>query len=122
MLTFTFYVRYIIEAYIILVLGSVDEIYLMNFGSAKSAISFVISVLIVGVLIFLLVWAFFMGKKASKEDFDMEKTNFGEIVEGTKNNKLGRLGMFAHLLRILISVVWIVCAQSCSTFTRIAGY
>jgi hypothetical protein len=122
MLTFTFYVRYIIEAYIILVLGSVDEIYQMNFGSAKSAISFVISVLIVGVLIFLLVWAFFMGKKASKEDFDMEKTNFGEIVEGTKNNKLGRLGMFAHLLRILISVVWIVCAQSCSTFTRIAGY
>jgi hypothetical protein len=63
-----------------------------------------------------------MGKKASKEDFEMDKTKFGEYVEGTKKNKLGRLGMFVHLLRILISVVWIICAQSCSTFYRVAGY
>lgn len=111
MLTFSFYVRYIIEAYIILVLGSVNEIYLMKFETAKNSISFVISVIIVGILLFLLALSYFVGKNAAKEDFDKEKTNFGEIIEGTKTNKLGRLGMFVHLLRIISSVLWIICAQ-----------
>jgi hypothetical protein len=116
LLTFTLYIRMMIESYIILLLSSASEVYNMRFDSYKSVLSFMISVLIIVVQLLLLFASYIVARRAAKNDYEPKHTFLSEIVTGTKEKFGGRMMLFLHLLRIFISVTWIVCSKELPIF------
>ena len=121
-LTFTYYIRFLIEAFLILSLGSLNEIYNWDFGSIDKVISYFISAVVILLLLSFLGFAISLSKKAAAKDFDPKESYFSEVTTGTKNGLFSRLIVFFHLWRLLCSVSWIIFSNYFSIFIRIFIY
>jgi len=70
LLTFTYYVRYLIEGFMILLLGSVREIYNSDLSTTHEQLSYIISILIILASYSFIIFSWILGKKASSPDFE----------------------------------------------------
>ena len=117
--TFTYYIRYFIEIYLILMLGSLNELYFSDFGNIGKIISYVTSIILILLLLGILLISYISAKKAADINFDAKKTYFSEFTMGTKEKFTSKINNFLYLLKILFSVAWIVFSISCNNFLRI---
>lgn len=122
MFTFTMYIRTVVEAYMILLLGSLHELYEIDFSGTDKILSFSISIISIILLISVCTMTFFVARKSMKEEVDSKKSYFYEVVKDTKPGRVPRLKIFVLLLRIILSVGWIVLSQSVPLIGRIVGY
>lgn len=122
MFTFAIYIRTILQAYMIVLLGSLRELHLFDLSGTDKIISFGSSILIVILLLAILGLSIYVSHKSANKDYDPKKSYFGEFVKGTKVSKLGRQAVSILLLRIILSVTWIVFAETISLTIRTAGY
>ena len=118
--TFTVYLRTIIESFLVVTLTSFNEFYVHELGSGKKILSLCISSASIIFLSAFWISTYFIGKKGADSDYKPNSTYFNEIVEGTKTNIFGRLFIFTIIARIMLSVAWVIFAQSLSMITRIS--
>lgn len=121
-MTFTMYLRIILEAYMILALSSINELRLHNFGTKQNIVSFGISVFVCLICLLLMLTAFLYSFQITKPGFDIETSYFREFHDGQKNTKLGRIYMFVFILRRFVSVAWVVLAANLNPYIRIGTY
>ena len=121
--TLTVYIRIIIEGYMMILLSCEQEIYKLDFSDTRHIVSFSISCFMVLVLLILTISIFFASTKAARNpDFDFEKSYFKEVFTGTNPTVFGRLTVFLAILRLTLSITWIVFAQDLIKSFRIIGY
>ncbi|CAI2381813.1 unnamed protein product [Moneuplotes crassus] len=122
LLTLNFYIRYLVEAYLILDLASSNEVYLSDFSSTGKVLSYCLSLVIVISLMLTIVLAYIISKRVAQDKINLETTYFSEIVDGTKETFWARFAIFFHLLRIFCSVTWIVMSVSFGSVARAIVY
>ncbi|CAI2381711.1 unnamed protein product [Moneuplotes crassus] len=122
LLTLNFYIRYLVEAFLILNLASSNEVYLSDFSSTGKVLSYCLSLVIVILLAFTMVLAYIISRRAAQDKINLETTYFSEIVDGTKETFWARFATFFHLLRIFCSVTWIVMSVSFGAVARATVY
>jgi hypothetical protein len=122
LLTFTIYIRVILEAILLLSLTSISEIYNFKLTSFEKISSFVTSIFIV-ILIFVFLWVNYkVWRKSQDVLFDQKRSYFRELLDGTKDTKLGKLFVIIFVLRRFISVLWVVTTQSLNLYIRVVGF
>ena len=120
LLTFTVYLRTIIEAYMVVFLSIINEFYVHDLSSGSKIISFWISVIVFNLLILFWVSTFYISKNSTNINYNMEESYFSEVVEGTKSKIACRLLIFVSITKIMLSVLWVILTQSLAMMIRIS--
>ena len=120
--TLSIYLRTIFEAFLGILLSSLNEFYAHDFRSAGRIVSFWISVIVVLLLILFWISTFIIAKNASKPNYDPEATYLHEVVEGTKENFRSRLLFFTTIAKIILSVSIVIFGQNMGMYARISIY
>ena len=121
-LTFTFYIRFFIEAFLLLSLSTTSELYRFNILSLASKISFGISILLSVFIISSLWITLYFWKTSPLNQPEDTKSKFKELFSGTKDTKFARLFTFWFLLRRFFSVIWVIVSVSLPKTERITIY
>jgi hypothetical protein len=122
LLTFTIYIRMIIESSLLLSLSSISELSYFNLTSVEQIISFCISCILIIFLISFIVFSLFYSITSLSPDFSEDKSFFAETVTGTKNTKFGRIFIGMFLVRRVSSVSWVIFTQALSKYVRVIGF
>ena len=118
--TFTIYIRTIIESTLVVLLTSFNEFYVHDLSSGSKILSFSISIVLVLCLMGFWIGTYFVSKSAADPEYDAEATYLNEVVEGTKTSFIGRLLIFTAITRVILSVSWVIFAQSLGMIARIS--
>ena len=84
-LTFTVYVRIIIEAYLLLTLSTVSELYKFNLDTLKLQISFGVSILLCVFIILVPLIILYLWRQSQYVFIDTPESKFVEVFNGTKD-------------------------------------
>lgn len=84
------YVRFVIEGYLFLLVLTLTEIYRMKFGTSNQIISYVLSVIILGLLIDFFVLVVYQWKSSNRGIETKSHKYFKELFASTKDNKYSR--------------------------------
>ena len=120
--TFSVYLRTILEAFLVILLTSLNEFYVHDLGGGSKITSFWFSVALVLWLLAFWIATFIIAKRGSKPSYDPEATYLNEIVDETKTKFLSRLFVFTLLTRIIMSVSWVVFTQNLKMLIRISVF
>ena len=121
LLTFTLYIRIIIESYFLLFISSFSEIFNYNLRNNVEIVSFSMDWMLFTMLTFILIISFLMWRKAFNNN-EINESRFYEFVSGTKDTKIGRMYTFIFLTRRFISIVWIISTRSLNKYINIIGF
>ena len=118
----SYYLRIIIEGYLIILLSWEHEIYRSRFSNLFHIISYCLTISIVCFLLFIVLLIIGLERKNNRASYNYNKSRFREFFEGARQTRFGRILTVVVIFRILFSVTWIVCLNKANKYVRIALY
>jgi hypothetical protein len=117
--TFTVYVRFIIEGYVLICLSSISEIYTWDTTSTYRITSVCISCAIIIFAAGFLCLKIYLWKGIDNSRKDSINPKFGEFFNGLKHTKIAQLYFGVFILRRFTSVLWVITGASLPKMIRI---
>ena len=119
MITFTVYIRLLLEAFLFLYLSSIFEVYNLNFKTAAKIISYIFSIFLLIALLMIMASVVILWIISRNDVFNIEISMFRELFEGIKEGKYPRLFQTVFLTRRMLSATWIVLSMNAIIDVRI---
>ena len=101
-LSFSYYIRAIIESFLILILSVVSEIYRLQVNDASSILSFIFWIIVLIILLLFTIFSLWLLLKKNQDD---ESNKYKEFFNGMKKKFCWRLFITIWMLRRLIFVL-----------------
>ena len=101
-LSFSYYIRAIIESFLILILSVVSEIYRLQVNDASSILSFIFWIIVLIILLLFTIFSLWLLLKKNQDD---ESNKYNEFFNGMKKKFCWRLFITIWMLRRLIFVL-----------------
>ena len=111
MLTFSFYIRNVLEMSQFILISSTNEIFNFNIENLKRLISFIYAILVIGAYIFLFVLIQYLIFSSYRLN-ENQHNKLGEFFSGLKGDKKQRFYVTFLLLRRFAFILLIICLSS----------
>jgi len=108
MLTFTFYIRFFIEIYLLLCLSTISEVKKFKTGSSTQTRSLITAFIVILIYLSFMIFSFIHWLKYSQIE-DLSKSKFHHLYSGFKSTKWPRIfNVIFMARRILLSLFLIL--------------
>ena len=120
--TFGVYIRFFLEVFQFIVIGSISEIYNMDISNSKRITSIFLSCLFLLFSIILFSLSCFYLCQPANDDFDETKHyKFQEFNSGLKKSKVARVYTPLLLFRRYLFILWLICLNNYGAMLIIVG-
>ena len=111
LLTFTLYIRLMLQSFQLLLLSSISEIYLCNLSSVTRIFLYTFAIFILLVCIGFMILASVVAFKKSTQTFDTDRDQCEELFAGLKLNRLAYFYSVILMARRLFFITLLLCFQ-----------
>ena len=118
-MTFSIYIRKLLESFLLFSISTTRELYLINPPSASRTISFWFALLLFLFLWWTSIFVLVFHSKSTEVTFNDRMYWIREIYEAFKQNRASKLYFFVFIIRRLALACWISFGQSLPKLVRI---